>query len=54
MENTEAMVVCGSATEVVGEENEPRTSNSEQVEMKIAQMLEMMNTFTQMVCITFG
>ncbi|KAK6132038.1 hypothetical protein DH2020_034219 [Rehmannia glutinosa] len=36
-------------TDTKGEENEPSASNSEQVEIEIAHVLEKINNFTQMV-----
>ncbi|XP_073316618.1 uncharacterized protein [Primulina huaijiensis] len=49
MEDTEAMVEGGPLEQVPGEENESRTLNSEQIEMEIAQILDKINNFTQMV-----
>ncbi|KAL3824104.1 hypothetical protein ACJIZ3_020133 [Penstemon smallii] len=49
-EDKESMVEEGSGVLVPGEETEPATaSNSEQMEMEIAQILEKINSFTQMV-----
>ncbi|KAK4409645.1 hypothetical protein Sango_0037500 [Sesamum angolense] len=48
VEDKETLVDGGSIVQVPGEENDPRASNSEQVEMEIARILEI-NNFTQMV-----
>ncbi|KAL7090925.1 hypothetical protein ACP275_12G072800 [Erythranthe tilingii] len=49
LSDKETMVEDGSIEHVPEEENEPRASNSEQVEMEIALILEKINNFTQMV-----
>ncbi|XP_073130897.1 uncharacterized protein [Henckelia pumila] len=50
MEDMEVMVEGRVPLEQVpGEENESRTLNSEQIEMEIAQILDKINNFTQMV-----
>ncbi|KAL0292044.1 UNVERIFIED_CONTAM: hypothetical protein Scaly_2608400 [Sesamum calycinum] len=49
VEDKETLVDGGSIVQVPGEENDPRASNSEQVEMEIARILEKINNFTQMV-----
>ncbi|KAL0463538.1 UNVERIFIED_CONTAM: hypothetical protein Slati_0241400 [Sesamum latifolium] len=49
VEDKETLVEGGSIVQVPGEENDPRASNSEQVEMEIAHILEKINNFTQMV-----
>ncbi|KAL2235036.1 uncharacterized protein LOC105160542 [Sesamum indicum] len=49
VEDKETLVEGGSIVQVPGEDNDPRASNSEQVEMEIAHILEKINNFTQMV-----
>lgn len=49
MEDTETMVEGGPLEQVPGEENESSTLNSDQIEMEIAQILDKINNFTQMV-----
>ncbi|KAK6157636.1 hypothetical protein DH2020_011884 [Rehmannia glutinosa] len=49
VEGKETLVEDESTALVPGEENEPSVSNSEQVEIEIAHVLEKINNFTQMV-----
>ncbi|KAK4430250.1 hypothetical protein Salat_1325700 [Sesamum alatum] len=49
VENKETLVEGGSIVQIPGEENDPQATNSEQVEMEIAHILEKINNFTQMV-----
>ncbi|XP_051146022.1 uncharacterized protein LOC127261722 [Andrographis paniculata] len=49
VEDEETLVGVGPIVQVPEDENEPRTSNSEQLEMEIAQILDKIDSFTQMV-----